>query len=324
MSKKVGGLMELKHDDVKKAQKNVQSNAAKPPPFAAVLGMTAGLALLSAGQAKAQDCPAGAAKDSQVVVTRASEDGKQIVISVIAFDKASGPKPADNEVLENAHVMVQYFKATGKDSGLWFTVPGCTDLVTVQHPPQDYGLPYVVCDLSAVANETEATFRAVFIPADAKTCSSSVGYTYGTTNAVWNLFEDFGNSLSEAMNVSGEVVQTVQKTQKTYKGLRCDAGVNLFCAADRTPVKAGDPILSVEFVFEKAGFFTMNVAKVDAKGIVVGNSTEIFMSEQSDGKSFRVNFGETKAIQLSSTLKIAIKVEKGPKPGTAIVTITAP
>jgi hypothetical protein len=324
----MGGQMELKHDDAKKVAKNEQPNATKPRPFAAVLGMTAGIALLAAGPAKAQDCPANATKDSQVLILKASADGKQIAASVTVFDMGAGPDETDitvdSEILDSAHITFQYLKSTGNNQGQWMDVPGCSDVVTAQHPAHDDGIPYAICDLSAVANEDEVTFRAVFIPDDDKTCSSAIGYAYGSTSAVWRLFEQFGDELCEAVSVAGEFTQTVQQIQKTYKNLKCDAGINLICTADKTLVKAGDTVLSVEFLFEKAGFFNWNVTKVDAKGITVGSSEEFFMIEEGNIKSFKVNFGEPKEIQLSSTLVISVKAEKGPKPGTAIVTVGAP
>lgn len=116
---------------------------------------------------------------------------------------------------------------------------------------------------------------------------------------------------------------TVTNRVPVTKELTCLPAVNMVCLANKTVVKAGDPIIAIEFLFEKAGFFTFNVTKVDAKGIEIGPNKEymeIFMSEHATTKPFRVNFGETKPLS-EPAAGATITAVKGPEPGTAIVTV---
>lgn len=88
------------------------------------------------------------------------------------------------------------------------------------------------------------------------------------------------------------------------------------CKANKTPLKAGDPILT-----EESNGFAMKVTKVDGKGIEVGTEVKISTSGHLlRSKPIRINFGETRTFG-EPDVAFSIKAEKGPKPETVIVTI---
>jgi len=79
------------------------------------------------------------------------------------------------------------------------------------------------------------------------------------------------------------------------------------------PVKAGDVLGQIEFVFEQAGFIGWKVSKIDNKGVELVFNSEMFMSEHTSG-TFRLEYGKE-----HSESWLTFLATKGPKPGTAYV-----
>jgi hypothetical protein len=101
-------------------------------------------------------------------------------------------------------------------------------------------------------------------------------------------------------------LEGLEKRPELDSGIACVLGMPRVCFANKVVLEAGDTFLTVGMVMEK-GYFAFNISKVDEKGIEVAGT--------------RFSFGETKPL-VGSAGSPTLTVEKGPKPGTAIVTVS--
>ena len=259
--------MELKNDDVKKAQKIEQPKVSKVRAFATAAVLAGGLALFGSAQAKAegrQDMPQNLDCGSVQSVNLVCKANKSVV-------KAGDP------------------------------------LVTVEFIFEKAGF-------FSFMNVTKVDAKGIEIDGDVGRVN--FGETKFKTVGEFVIKEVVGAIKAEKGPKPGTAIVTIQSAEeaqaermdKIRTKLDCVPGINIACAANKSVVQAGDPIMTIEFLFEKAGYFSWDVTKVDAKGIEI------------DGGVGRVNFGDMKALGDGAV----IKVEKGPKPGTAVVTVEMP
>lgn len=305
--------MELKHDNVKK-EAIKEPKVSKVRAFAAAAVMAGGLALLGAGSAKAQDTTKFANLDCGSVPS----------VNIVCMANKSVVKAGDPvltiEFLSEQAGVVSFDVAKVDNKGVVLTSKA--EIFMSEQTAPSFRVNFGESKPLMGGTETVLPEFNYVVTAEKGPKPGTAKIT--VTTSVYTMLEQFGNYLSEAMSAAGGVVQTAQDYQKKFAKLDCsNPGVNIICLANKSVLEVGDPVLAIEFVFEKAGFFFWNVTKIDSKGIEIGGYMEIFMSEHATNKPFRVNFGETKSIPSKFGLDSAISVEKGLKPGTAIVSVVA-
>ncbi|NYZ74305.1 hypothetical protein H0O00_04120 [Candidatus Micrarchaeota archaeon] len=88
-------------------------------------------------------------------------------------------------------------------------------------------------------------------------------------------------------------------------------------------VRKGDSVLTVDFMIEKAGYFSVSVSGVYEKGVELVMNPGTFIQGRMRMKlsPLKIGYGETKTLDWFDPV-LTIKAEKGTKAGTALLSIT--
>jgi hypothetical protein len=125
------------------------------------------------------------------------------------------------------------------------------------------------------------------------------------------------------------MVETVRR-HETYGNLECVAKVTpknkaLICGAENTTVKEGDTILALEGNKPREFYFLLKVRSVGNEGVEIQGVLDVLGLVQNAVTPFTVKFGETREYTLEGADgSFTMKVERGEKPGTAIVSLGTP